>query len=518
VASALLLTLSLPPHPLPFLAPVALAPLAYLLAGLRRGGAGARVAARAGVIHGAVHAALLLHWVPGAAAPLLGVPGAVAAAGVVWGGQAVLHGVALVLVHRAIHVGPFSPTFALPLAMGAAWILLGWVPSALPGVGFPWLGAEAALVGVPRLLALADLVGGAGVAGLLAFSGGGVGAILRSGPEVGRRAFTAGVVFLALGSAAGYGWYGDSRRGELEQGPSLSVLTVAIPAGPDLLRDADRRLDLFPRALGELTAMAGRWEPDLVLWPESPTGSVGPPAVEIEAATGAVAAFGVPVLFGAMAEVSAVSRGAAAARSNRFLLAPLGGGAEVVHEKRRLVPGVEWRLPGTPGRVQAGPPRGTFAVPGPTGVAAGVLICFESLFPAEARRLRRGGARVLFLGVNEGWLAGHAGGLADAARAQHRAAAVLLAVEARLPVVRSSVGGEAGGWDRFGHPLPVRDRWDGEGGGAVLVDVMPAPAGLGPWAARGGAAAPVAGAFLVLLLPFLLPARNVPARGRVSST
>lgn len=471
------------------------------------------------MIHGGVHAALLLHWIPGAAAPLLGVPGAVAAAGVVWGGQAVLHGIALVLVHRSVHAGPVPPVFALPLAMGAAWILLGWFPTALPGLGFPWLGAEAALVDTPTLLGLADLVGGAGVAGLLAFSGGGMGAILRSGPDVRRRALTAGAVLLVLTSAAGYGWYGgDSRRGGVEEAASFAVLTVSIPARPDLLRDADRRLDLFPRALGELTAVAASWEPDLVLWPESPTGSVGPPAVEVEVATRAVATFQVPVLFGAMGGAPTVPRGAADARSNRFLLAPLEGGAEVVHEKRRLVPGVEWRLPGTPGRVQAGPPRGAFAVPGPTGVAAGVLICFESLFPAEARRLRRAGARILFLGVNEGWLAGHAGGVADAARAQHRAAAVLLAVEARLPVVRSSVGGEAGGWNRFGRPLPVRERWDGEHGVAVLVDVRPAPPGSGPWAARGGAVAPVAGAFLILFLPFFVAVRNVPARGRVSST
>lgn len=436
--------------------------------------------------------------------------GAAAAAAAVWGGHAVLGGIALLVTHRAAHRCPLPVAIALPLAMGAVWILLGAVPTALPGFGFPWLGPEAALVDVPWLLGAADLVGGVGVAGLLAFGGGAIGALLVPGRAGRHRWWGASAALLLLGFACGYGAYVHSRNAGATPDGTLGVLIIGLPADPDLLGDGDRRRDAFRRGLTESMAFRPDGGLDLVLWPESPTGSIGPPAPEVELASDAAEAFRAPVLFGAMGNAPGTTGGA---RSNRFLLASPGGGVEVVHEKRRLIPGVEWRLPGAPGRVVPGTARDAFGVPAPEGVGMGVLICFESLFPSEARRLRGSGAQVLFLGVNEGWLAGSAGGLADAARSQHRAAAVLLAVESRVPVLRSAVGASPAAWDQRGVALPIRARWEGEHASGLLVEVAPVPVSPMPFAVRGGAASTVAGAAALLLLLVLTGGTSSPTRG-----
>ena len=527
--SALLLTLSLPPHPLPLLAPVALAPLAFHLERLPATAAGTRSAAMAGIVVGGGHAVLLLHWLPGAALPLMGPAQGVAAAFAVWGLAAALTGVGLALVHR----GTLGGRLPLPLSLGAAWIALGWVPASLPTVGFPWLGLEAALVDRPELLGLADLVGGIGVAGLLALTGGALGQWAARWPGRGegdpgnsgpvRRAGWVVLAGLLLAGGAGYGFHRAGQlafNGEDIPGDVLRVAALSLEADPDLLTDRELREQRLPAGIHRLSRELGPGEADFVLWPESPTGMVDGP-MEPALARHWARRSGTPVIFGALAARSEEGR------ANRILLASSGpspdpGGAlRVVREKRRLVPIVErayargLRAGGRPPPVE-GPfrwwPESGSGLPGEP--QAGALICFEALFAGEAFRLRRRGARILLLPTNEGWLVGPGGGVLDSARRQHRAAAVLRAVETRSAVVRSAVGGPAGAWSAIGQPVPGQARSVEGVGHLYLGMVRPGPE-RAPLAARGGAAATGLAAVLLLLGGASLPSRNRPPRSRV---
>lgn len=172
-----------------------------------------------------------------------------------------------------------------------------------------------------------------------------------------------------------------------------------------------------------------------------------------------------------------------------------------VRTERRTAPG---------GRTRAD--RGGAPWPGEStgstlSVPVGVLICFESLFGGEARRLRRDGAELLLLPLNEGWLTGRGGGIADGARRQHEAVAVLRAVEARVPVVRSAVGGRAGIWNGDGRALPHRTR-DVAGTGRVILAQLPLLATPVPLAARGGAGLVGMLGVLVLLGGAVAPSRS----------
>lgn len=488
VLSGLLLATSLPPHPVPVLAPVALFPLALHLLRLGPGAGASAHAAWAGAVTGGVAALLTLHWLPLAAAPLLGWALGVVGGLTVWGVAAGLTALAAWTVHRVGVRGPVG----FPLAFGAAFVLLGWIPAVLPVAGLPWLGPEASLVGTPRLLGASDLVGGTGVAGILAFVGG-AGALFVHG-----RGWNGwGWGLAAVGVGAGSAIYGLAGLGHppgegVDRVGELRVAALSVDADAHLLSDGARRAVVLPAALTTLTREIRPGEVDLVLWPESPTGRAEDPP-EFGRAQGEAARLGVPVLTGMMATEPDTERGRAARRNRLVSLAP-DGTTRVLHEKRRLVPAAEWR-PG-PGGVDPGPPRPPFllaggeAGEGGTRVKAGALICFEALFPGEARRLRREGARVLLLPSNEGWLAPPAGGWLDGARAQHEAAGVLRAVELRVPVVRSAVGGSVRAWGPGGGSLSLEVREVPGVGAVALVGIRPGPV-RAPLASRGGAAAVV---------------------------
>ncbi len=535
--SGVLLSLSLPPHPVALLAPVALAPLAVALARLPPTSEGARQAAVAGIVAGGFHALLLLHWLPGAARPLLGLGLGSLAALSVWGLNAVLTGLVTALVHRGASRGRLP----LPVGLWAAWVVLGWAPSSLPRAGFPWLGPEAALVGRPWLLGASDLVGGAGVAGVLAFVGGALGVgwvrLRRSRapggdadrPKVGAWwSWPAAAVGLAS-LVAGYGAVTGEPRGGSVDAPAPRVLTVAalsLDADPALLASPERRNLELPRALDRLREELHAGDAGLIVWPESPTGTVG---LEVEGRRAMEWARGLdaPVAFGVLEPVrtGGGESGSTELRRNRMRLAPSRGKPlPLLREKRRLLPLLEARPPPLDGSSEEG--RGPVAIEVRTGegrklrggssagrvptppppefagatvsLPVGVLICFESLFGGEARRLRRDGAQLLLLPLNEGWLAGRGGGIFDAARSQHEAVVVLRAVEARVPVIRSAVGGRAGVWNADGRALPHRIR-EVEGVGSVILADVPLHERPGPLASRGGAGALGLLSLLVLL-------------------
>ena len=97
------------------------------------------------------------------------------------------------------------------------------------------------------------------------------------------------------------------------------------------------------------------------------------------------------------------------------------------------------------GDFQPGESAAPLAVPaGREEAQAGVLICFEDIFPGLARDSVLAGADFLAVLTNNGWFG--EGGAAQ----QHAAHSVLRAVETRRPVLRCGNGGWSGWIDEYG--------------------------------------------------------------------
>lgn len=198
---------------------------------------------------------------------------------------------------------------------------------------------------------------------------------------------------------------------------------------------------------------------------------------------------GTPVLFGALDRRPAVARERPSEFNAAFLVDAPGGGGEagsspvsVVYRKRYLVPLVEtsptllaggpWSLEGSSGWWDApeggsgglapgGPANpvplpgwargpggedGALPVPAPgssadSGPSFGVLICFESAFPAASRGYRTRGADLLVNMTNDVWFGDGSGFLSRIGARQHEAHMVMRAVENRMGVARSANGG-----------------------------------------------------------------------------
>ena len=196
--------------------------------------------------------------------------------------------------------------------------------------------------------------------------------------------------------------------------------------------------------------------PDLIVWPEAVTPwalhldpNVQPWLESLARRTGK------PLLLGVVAGEGAAS-GEEVWRNLAVVVDPLAGLREPGYAKRHLVPFGEY-IPLRPllgwlekvvpigGDFQPGESAAPLAVPaGREEAQAGVLICFEDIFPGLARDSVLAGADFLAVLTNNGWFG--EGGAAQ----QHAAHSVLRAVETRRPVLRCGNGGWSGWIDEYG--------------------------------------------------------------------
>jgi apolipoprotein N-acyltransferase len=486
--SAGLFALALPPVPLPVLLLPAFLLLAGALRALPRGWDGVQGGAVLGALFAGLHSVLVLHWLPSAGFPHLGwlaLPGALA----VWGIHAAVGMVVLgaVVVSRA----------PLAVALIPGWAVLVWLPGAVPWVGVPWPGPESAWVEWPLVGSLLPLAGSTGAGALLA---GGAAALL----SLGRAGVAAGLLFVLL-------WAGMEGRvasgiqdpGEGEGHPvTLVELVIPLPSTED-------RGEREARVLAAVRRLPGATHPasGLEAWPEAPIlrspGATAPDRYMELLQARAEAVHGSLVAGGHVVRDGRVRNGMLQLRGD--------GSATLVHEKRRLVPGVERTALLAPGSRGRGLAPGARGAPFPWGgVPTGALICFEVLFPEEVARLRRAGAVLLVQATNDGALHPGAGPfpvVGDAGRRQHEAFLRARAVEFRLPVVRSAIGGPAGGWDPRGRALPETDR-RGDGELDLVTVLVPGTGAPPPAAFITPFTGPAAAALLLLLaLPTRVPRR-----------
>lgn len=340
------------------------------------------------------------------------------------------------------------------LGLAALWVLLEWVRTWLLG-GFPWLPLAASQWLRPFMLQSAAY-GGAGTVAfmLLCFNLGtaayahriffeGATGLKKRSPEFS--------VALLVMMAATFPFLGDFFG---QQRHPIAALTVVQPDIPQNEKWDESQGRAILQTIERLTLEAARSGPtDLIVWPEA----VVPWALDRDPSVrdwleSLARRTGRPMLLGA------ISQQPEDQWFNQVVLVdPVAGLQTLRYAKRKLVPFGEY----VPLRPVLGwlekvvPVGGDFArgqsaepLPLPVGgrpLPAGVLICYEDIFPSLARASALAGAEVFTVLTNNGWF-GEGG-----AAYQHAAHSVLRAIETRRPVVRCGNAGWSGWIDEFGN-------------------------------------------------------------------
>jgi apolipoprotein N-acyltransferase len=360
-----------------------------------------------------------------------------------------------------------------------AWVVVEWLRS-LGTASFPW-----GLVGYSQWTNL-PILQLASVGGVYLVSAAVVGANVGFALLLVRKPL--GILPLLLVALA-WGW-GSWRleRLEVERRPRLPVAAIQ----PNLVQQRKLDPDYAPKTqetLLRLTREAVRSGARLVVWPEHywPAPLLQDGLLD-------------PLLRVAVPEGTALlATGEIDGRRNSAVVVERG---EILgrHDKARLVPLGEW---------WADPGPGYRPVPAPEG-PAGVLLCYEIVYPASARALVVAGARYLVHSSEEGWFGESAGPV------QHLGFAVVRAVELGRDVVRAASIGVSGIIERTGrlqaHLPQMKQGWV-SGRIDPRSDLTPYArwGDLWVWAATGVLGGMILPAVLPwmrreVVFPFLLPA------------
>jgi apolipoprotein N-acyltransferase len=353
-------------------------------------------------------------------------------------------------------LGPGGVTgLASMLGLAALWVLIEWVRTWL-FTGFPWLTLAASQWQRPLMLGLAPITGAWGVSFVIILVNLGLASHLerlRLPREKRRGRFSlemavALVVLLACSFGLGRDFLGQKR----EPWARVGIVQPYIPQ--EQKWDEAVARDVV-RILESETAKVAALEPDFLLWPEAATPWVLTERGDLRNWLGRIARDSrVPLLAG----VVALDRTGDDEQwfNSAVVIDPENGVQPERYVKRHLVPFGEF-VPIRPvfGWLEKFVPiggdfvRGTSVAPLTVSTSkgpreAGVLICYEDVFPNLARTATRAGAEVLVNVTNNAWYG------EGAAAYQHAAHSVLRAAENRRPVVRSGNGGWSGWIDEYG--------------------------------------------------------------------
>jgi len=324
-------------------------------------------------------------------------------------------------------------SFLGSLKTAALWVALEYVRANIL-TGFPWC-----LLGHTQYMNLeaiqvADLVGAYGTSFVIVLSSTLIyGLLLERNLDRWKR--EAPVVLLTLAVVLGYGFYrmSDSR-------PPRATLKIAIAQG-----NIDQSIKWNPayqektvQIYRTLTLQSRSFGPDLVVWPETAVPLFfqdGEPLARSVLNTAREA--GTYIIFGSPAYRR--EKGSVSLFNRAYLATPNGeiiGSYDKVHlvpfgeyvPMKRFLPFVQ-RLVVAAGDFLPGDKVAPLKFP---KAAAGVLICFESIFPELGRELTENGATLLVNLTNDAWYG------MSSAPFQHFSMAVFRAVENRRPVVRAA--------------------------------------------------------------------------------
>lgn len=454
-----------------------------------------------GYLFGLAHFGALLYWIAGLTGfSMMAVPAYVASVMV----MALNGGLAAVAVGFARRRG-VSVAVSLPLA----WTAVEWLRS-FGDLGFTWGLAADALAHYPLLIQPAEL-GGAYLLSLWLLSlSAALWRLWRPAGRWGRPRLAIVAVLLA----AAVPLYGAVRLSQLEgQAAGWPTLRVAAiqPNVPQDRKWDDGFVDETLARLTALTRRADRWDPALVVWPESAVPVYLRYDLRARALVPAVAAdIGAPIFTGTNDADTLAGRSGAQAGDYRvynaaYLVRPEGIAAGR-YAKRRLVPVAE-RVPFLPGVAtgffeslsswtgQFTPGQG-WPVWAVDGVRFGATICYESVFPNVSRQLVRHGADFLVNITNDAWFG------PTAAPYQHASHLPLRTVENRVAYVRSANTGISGWVDPLGRWRARTDLYEF----AIVVADVPIPGIRTPYT-RWGNWAPMLSLLAWALLCLIPPRR-----------
>lgn len=442
VASGVLIALSFPNTGYSFLAWLALIPLLIALEG-----ASLATAFRVGFTCGFSAYAVILYWINivitryghlpwGISIPLYLMLSA-------W--LALFYALAT-LVARFGEQGGYKSAFTLPVA----WVAGDFLRSFLL-TGFPWAMLGHSQYRTLPLIQIADITGVYGITLLIVLANVVFYRVLRAswGGAAPYPVKSALVLFLALIATLYYGF--DRLNGARAQ--TDRPIKVALVQG-NIPQDVkwspafrDRTLATYER----LTREAGKESVDLVVWPESavPFFFQDQPG-EAQRIGGLARELKTHLLLGSPAHEE--RNGSITFLNSAFVISP-DGETIARGDKLHLVPFGEYvplgHLFPFISKIVVGIgdfSAGEHATPLPVGsTQAGLLVCYEVIFPELAREYVRNGARILVNITNDAWFGN------SSAPYQHLSIAVFRAVETRTPLLRAANTGVTAIIDRNGH-------------------------------------------------------------------
>ena len=473
--SAALFAVAFPPFPLLVPAFLCLVPVAVRVARLAetRSDRGVRDAARAGFWFGLLGYGCNLYWIAVALSLFTKLAIAGYVASLLWLAPFVALTTSALFLARRHTRWPLA--VLLPVVWTASEVLLNY----LLDLSFPWLPLGLSVAAHPVLAQLADVSGVRGLSFWIAATNGLLAdAWLRvrvtppadlDAPRprpVGKGALLRVAAAGALAAlVAGYGQYRMATT-RLEPLARIAVVQPNIPQD-DKLERADP--DQFVGKLAEITRREyAAADPQLMVWPETALPDFLDRHPNWEDSVAALARVErVPLIFGVLdyrlrnspASASAATGGLDYDYYNAAMRADSTGRIDRrdAYHKGYLVPIVErvpFLNPAWFGDLEYFGGFGRGVDPHPFALPfgkAGVLICYESIFPQLSRRFRRQGAQVLINITNDAWFG------RSIAPHQHHAHMILRAIENRVGVVRSANTGISGYIDPLG---VVRDETD----------------------------------------------------------
>ncbi len=338
-----------------------------------------------------------------------------------------------ICITRWAEVRGVSPLLVFPLA----WISLEYLRSyAL--TGFPWGTLGYSLYKVLPLIQIADITGVYGPGFLIALANSVVFLALRRGVSGARYRWPVAGCFLLILLLAGTAGYGIHRLKQPSGGASLKVALIQGNIPQDVKWDPafqDATIGIYQRLTRKASA-SGKL--DLIVWPESAAPFFVQDEPQLAARIGVLARESkAGMIVGSPAREHDGERtrylnsaffftpaGEVGPRSDKMHLVPFGEYVPLA----KLLPFVNKMVEGI-GDFVPGNKYVTF----PTGKGdAGVLICFEGIFPEMARGYIRQGSRFLVNITNDAWFG------KSSAPLQHLSMYAFRAVENRVPVVRAA--------------------------------------------------------------------------------
>jgi apolipoprotein N-acyltransferase len=255
------------------------------------------------------------------------------------------------------------------------------------------------------------------------------------------RRYAGAWVAAALALSIGWFGYGRVQLGRAPAGQEFKIAVIQPSIEQDKKWDPKNAAEIM-RILNELTMAAASDRPDLIVWPETATPrSISMDRSLYQQTRSIAAAAKVPLMFGSsqVAKFKVTDPKSAKYKNSAYLIPVVASDPNVQqYEKVRLLPfgeylpyadRIPWKRLYLP-EIQGYIPGSQFVLFKQGAVVFGPPICWENIFPDDARQFVQKGAQFLVNITNEAWFG------RSAAPYQFLSMNVFRAVENRVYVVR----------------------------------------------------------------------------------